>query len=114
MTRWTVTLVALAAPLLASRRVTADDDAGDAGNAGAISDAAPSDNTKGVATACDGALCDTTNGSTCGVALGAVGAEPAATSLATFGAGLTLAAVLALGAARRLRHQTPEIAERQP
>jgi hypothetical protein len=108
--RLRVTLIALSALVLVDPRPAAADDAGEAGTIGdsdgATTDAASSgggassSDTGPEATpiACDGALCDTTNGSECGIAGVALGnAQLDWTSVAA------VIAVLALGIARRVR-----------
>jgi hypothetical protein len=108
--RLRVTFIALSALVLVDARLAAADDAGEAGTNG-DSDVATSDATSGddgsanndpgpdgTPIACDGALCDTTNGSECGVAGPAIGnAHLDSTSVGA------LVAVLGLGIARRAR-----------
>lgn len=90
----------------------ADADDGGGCFGGCPQDAAPTSTALPVA--CAGALCDTTNGSTCGVAPGGVGAVADPTSLAALGAGLAIATLMVIRAARRIRRQTARTTERLP
>jgi hypothetical protein len=106
--RWLGALAAAAA--LSHAPLAAASDAGDGASDGGEADAQTaadggtssgddgSPAQMGTPLACDGALCDTTNGSECGVARGSPGGGPAQLLPPA-----VLAAVLAFGAARRRR-----------
>jgi hypothetical protein len=100
--RLRVTLIAISALALVDAGPAAADDAGEAGTNGdsGVATGVPSPNATPIA--CDGALCDTTNGSECGVAGATVGnAHFDSIWLAA------LVAAMALGIERRARRGAP-------
>ncbi len=94
--RWLSTLTVFSLMVLASSRPAAADEALDGGQDSGLTAASSNGEPKSPPLACNGALCDTTNGSTCAIAKGSVGITPFdVTPVAT------VISILALGAARR-------------
>ena len=102
-------IVALSSVHLCPRPALAAGGADDAGDGGVPDDASLSDDgsdgssAAAVPIACDGSLCDTTNGATCGVARGPGGGAPVDGTAVT-----AVLGVLVLALARRRRTPAPE------